>query len=392
MNTIRLVMLLPAALRRGAASSLARRASILPILAVLSTVGCALPPGLQSLTYQGHQINRDQAPPGGQAAQGGPPASQSPQAIPQTTQVAPQSAISEKQREHAELLAAQQRFQRKDFKGSGELLQDILARDPRNCEARLLMAVALLSTQQEQAALAQLQEGLKYHAEDPDLQYAMGVTLDANGRPDEALAYYERATRTAPKNEAYSQGYRLAQEAATRRKAEVGIGRDGTKLAADASRAPQVVPVSAIAVSKDRSAEFLQRGEEALENGSPTMAADFFRQAAAGDPGNPQIPIMAATCALKHNEARMAAEILASAARSFPRSAAVFRCLAIAHLRMQDFAAAKVDSEQAIALDKSSALAYYTLGCTLTNLGQREAADSNFRQAAALDPRYAARQ
>jgi tetratricopeptide (TPR) repeat protein len=339
-----------------------------PILGLCSMAGCALPSGLDSTTYQGHMVHGDQTAPAAPSA--------------------PHAAVDEK-REHAELLAAHQRWQQKDSKGCVELLQGILARDPGNCDARLLMTVVMLSTHQPQAALAQAQEALKFHAENPDVQYAVGLTLDVNGRPEEAVAYYERAAKAAPSNEAYGTSYRRAREAAARRKAAVELATDPTKIAE--ARTPAVIPVSAISISQGGSAELLKRGEEALKDGSPQAASNFFRQAVAGDPADLQIPIAAATCALKHNEARMAADILTPAALRFSASAAVFRCLAVAHLRMNEYSAARADAERAIALDKTSALAYYTLGCTLTQLGQAEAAEANFRQAAAIDPRYSER-
>jgi Tfp pilus assembly protein PilF len=166
---------------------------------------------------------------------------------------------------------------------------------------------------------------------------------------------------------------------------------DPMKIAADMSAmpTPKVALVSANIAGPDRTAEFLQRGNEALQGGSPKTAAEFFQKAIAGDPANAQIPITAATCSLKHHDATLAVEILTPAAKNFPRSPAVWRCLAIAHLRTNDFAAAKADTELAIECDPSSALAYYTLGCVLANLNQLEAADVSFRHAATLDPRYA---
>ena len=100
-----------------------------------------------------------------------------------------------------------------DLPGCREQLESLLARNPKHCDARLLMADVLMSTQQPLAALVQVQEALKYHADNPDVQYAMGLTLDLNGRPDEALAYYERASKAMPNNEAYSLSYRTAGEA-----------------------------------------------------------------------------------------------------------------------------------------------------------------------------------
>ncbi len=115
---------------------------------------------------------------------------------------------------------------------------------------------------------------------------------------------------------------------------------------------------------------------------------DCFRQAVAAKPANPQIPLSAAASALKANRPEMAVELLAAAAGQFPKSAAIHRMLGAAYYRTGDYQSSQVALQQALSLDKSSALSYLLMGCTLAKLGQQEAAESNFRQARALDPRY----
>ena len=306
--------------------------------------------------------------------------------------------IDEK-RDQAEFLVAYQRWAHEDVRGCREQLELLLARNPLHCDARLLMADVLLSTEQPQAALAQVQEALKHHANNADVQYAMGLTLEANDRPDEAVAYYERASKAAPDKVAYVLSYRTACEAAAERKTPARVAMPhcqaadlgtpsvppagtalvstansasspadvaqskpvpkvampgaesagtagpgnakedsqsarlcpGSSIATDAaSGAAKDVAASASVKGRDRSAEFLERGQEALKNGLPKLAADFFRNAAECNPQSPQIPITAAIYALKGNDAKMAVEILTPAAKSFPGSAAVLRCLGIA--------------------------------------------------------------
>jgi Tfp pilus assembly protein PilF len=431
MITILFAVLFPPVLRRSAAWAG-------PLVMLVAATGCTLLPGSQSVSFHEHRVDRD----------------------------ASTSQKMEEKRDHAEFLAAHQRWMQQDLPGCREQLESLLARNPKHCDARLLLADVLMSTQQPQAALVQVQEALKYHADNADVQYAMGLTLDLNGRPDEALAYYERASKVAPNNEAYTLSYRTARDAAARRKTQTAgaaglrspVGSQGTppaepahlpnpaqpipaaKPASSLTAASEAKPVpkavlaqpesiditgcgnskgdsqavkhcggstaivkadpfasakgcadSAGSAGNDRAAGFLERGQDELTAGSPRLAVALFRKAAECDPQNPQIPIAAATYALKHNEPQMAAEILAPAAGSFPNSAAVSRCLGIAHLRSGDFSASQKDLEHALLLDKSSALSYFLMGCTLTKLGQLEAADVNFRQAEILDPRYAVR-
>ncbi len=385
-----LARLLSSALSRWAARAWS-------LMIFISAAGCSLMPSSELVTFPEHRIHGDQAAPQG---------------------------IDEK-RDHAEFMAAHQLWQQHDFKGCREKLEALLARTPTQCEARLLLVDLLLSGGQSQAALVQVQEAWKYHADSADVQFAMGLTLDANSRPDEALVYYERATMTAPNNNAYSLSYRTAREAAARRAAQIaGAANAGpaadkravvsaavAQLPIEAQplapannspllyagegqgvRANKVVPASANAVNDtDHWAEYLAQGQDALKGRSPKLAEDLFRKAIACRPENPQIPLTAAVYALKHQQAKMALDLLAPAAQRFPTSAAVFRCLGTAHLQTGDYPAAEKDLEQALVLDKSSALTYFLLGCTRMKLRQIEAADANFRQAESLDPRYAVR-
>ena len=61
--------------------------------------------------------------------------------------------------------------------------------------------------------------------------------------------------------------------------------------------------------------------------------------------------------------------------------------LGAAYYRSGDYQSSQVALQQALSLDKSSALAYLLMGCTLAKLGQQQAADDHFRRPP-LDPRY----
>ena len=84
-------------------------------------------------------------------------------------------------------------------------------------------------------------------------------------------------------------------------------------------------------------------------------------------------------------------ELLKGAAPRFPRSGAIHRALGTAYYRAGDYQAAQAALEQALSLDKSSALAYFLMGCTLRQRGQLEAAEQHFSRAAELDPTLADR-
>jgi tetratricopeptide (TPR) repeat protein len=135
----------------------------------------------------------------------------------------------------------------------------------------------------------------------------------------------------------------------------------------------------------------LRKGDAALCEGSPEEALACFREAAALRPDNPQILISTAAIALKYNQPDLAIELLQPAAKRFARSAPLQRILGVAYYRLGEYPSSQVALQQALSLDKSSALSYFLMGCTLRRLGERESAEAHFRQAQALDPRYTVR-
>ncbi len=132
-------------------------------------------------------------------------------------------------------------------------------------------------------------------------------------------------------------------------------------------------------------------GQRALSEGDSDAARIAFNKAVAVQPNNPQLPVIAAGAALRTNHPELAVDLLVPAARRFSKSAAIYRMLGVAHYRLGDFQASQVALQQALSLDKSSALSYFLMGCTLVKLGQVESADAFFQQARTLDPRYAVR-
>ena len=137
--------------------------------------------------------------------------------------------------------------------------------------------------------------------------------------------------------------------------------------------------------------ESLGEAERALTEGELEAARIAFGKALASQPNNPQMPVIAAGAALRTNHPELAVELLAPASRHFSKSAAIYRMLGVAYYRLGDFQSYQVALQQALSLDKSSALSYFLMGCTLAKLGQAESAEAHFQQASALDSRYAVR-
>ncbi len=128
--------------------------------------------------------------------------------------------------------------------------------------------------------------------------------------------------------------------------------------------------------------------ETALERGSLEAAVARIRHLWAANPQDPQIPISGAGLLLRHRQPQAAVSLLHEAAQRFPNTPGIHRMLGVGHYRLGDYEASQVALQQALSLDKSSALSYFLMGCTLAKLGQPEAAAAYFRQAHVLDPRY----
>lgn len=319
----------------------------------------------------------------------------------------------EQQRDLAEFEAARARWeQQNDVKGCRETLERILTRNPSHRDARLLMVELALAGDDPDTANRHAKAGLDAYPNDAVMQYTMGMTLDAQGKASEAIAYYERATKMDPRNETFAASYQAAREAAREERAQRQPSRRGSVSAArgmsgECVQTDYQQPVSkksskarttgaggedsagyAVGTNNAAANDWLRKGYAALADRSPQAANDHFRQAIDSNPDDPQIPILAGTAMLRANQPELAIELLAPASQRFPNSSVVHRALGTAYYRAGEYQLSQVALQQALSLDKSDALSYLLMGCTLAKLGQREAAEANFRQARALDPRY----
>lgn len=187
-----------------------------------------------------------------------------------------------------------------------------------------------------------------------------GITKQRTQRNDEARQYFERQHEQAKVIDA----------------AESGEKTDSND------------PDDSQAFTDSSALELLHVGQAALAEGAVEAAREYFRQAVAARPDDPQVPISAAVAALRANRPELAVELLAPAAERFPKSAAVHRALGAAYYRGGDYKSSQLALRKALSLDKSNALSYLLMGYTLAKLGQDTAAESHLRQARAMDPRY----
>ena len=109
----------------------------------------------------------------------------------------------EQQRDRAEYEAAKARWlQQHDVQGCREGLEKLLARNPRHRDAHLLLAELLLAQDDAQGAYGHAKAALDAYPNDAQVQYAMGVVMDALGQRSDALGYFERAAKMDPHNDA----------------------------------------------------------------------------------------------------------------------------------------------------------------------------------------------
>ncbi len=314
-------------------------------------------------------------------------------------------------RDFAEFEAAKTRWSEQgDAKGCREALEKLLARNPSHRDARLLMTELLLAENCLDEAYKHAKVALDTYPNDAQVHFTMAMTMEAQGNTMDALSYYERATKMDPQNEAFAAAYQTARETiggGLQKSQAVNIGNsqpaDNSLVEAVGYAAPlpdatgrtnstgniNSTEFAGIA-ENDPAVEPLRKGLAALAEGSSPAALDSFRQAAATNPNNPQILIAAAGAVLRANRPDLAIELLTPGAKQFPNSAAIYRMLGAAHYRLGDFKSSQVALQQALSLDKSSALSYLLMGCTLAKLGQNETAEAHFRQARVLDSRYKA--
>ena len=301
----------------------------------------------------------------------------------------------DEKRDRAEFEAAWSAWQRGDLAAAQQSLEAVLHRNARHRDALLLMIDVCLAASRIEEALRYAQAACSAFPDDAQVHYAAATVFDFANRQQEALACYQQAARLAPANEVYVVSYHAAREAL--------LGRSASPNVTGATRAVgptiQNVTGSSGCTSSssdcgglsegDEVAGLINRAEDALRTAQPELALALFREAAARRPDDPQIVLRGATAALRYDYPDLAIELLEPAAARFAQCAAVHCTLAVARYRLGDYRASQVALRQALSLDKSSALAYFLMGCTLRKLGQAEQAYAHFRQAAMLDPRYA---
>ncbi len=297
----------------------------------------------------------------------------------------------DKSRDFAQFEAASGQWKRGDVKGCKESLRRLLARNPAHRDARLLMIELCLASKNPEQAAPHAEHLLAAWPNDAQVQYTNGLVLDTLGRETEALVHYQKAAELEPGNEVYTISHQTAGQsvADSADRNSDHTSAHSVRVLSPPGRGDQVESID-LAVQLDPAApdRLLNKADEALKVGSGELALAYIRKAVAVRPDNPQIPVSAAVLALRHNQPDIAVAVAEDALRLFPNSAVLHRTLGTGYYRQGDYRSSQVVLQQALSLDKSSALSYFLVGLTLVKLGQSDAAEANFRQARRIDPRY----
>jgi tetratricopeptide (TPR) repeat protein len=279
------------------------------------------------------------------------------------------------QRDRAQYQAALGRWQQEDVAGCRQALSTLLARNPDQREGHLLAAQVDLFDSKPKSALEHARPVLVAFPNDAEAHYQAALALDAMGQMAAALPHYEQAARLAPAEDAYQASYQAGIGSAIPPPAGgIIAASDGAARADCNNRAAHIAPAAYYDDSND-------------EDGAAHSVATL-RKVAEEHPDNEQAALDAAACALRAGEPQAAVEIATASLRAQRDSAPLLRMLGMAQFQSGDYGAAQASLGRAIALDKSSALAYFLMGSALARMGESQAARPYFDEAARLDPRY----
>lgn len=109
----------------------------------------------------------------------------------------------EEQRDQAQLQSALDRYQQGDVEGCEVRLRNLIARRPDFVEAHVQLAELAWSFNNAAEAEAEYLVALALAPNRADVHHALGLVLQASGRPTEAKKHLEQACELDPQNEIY---------------------------------------------------------------------------------------------------------------------------------------------------------------------------------------------
>jgi tetratricopeptide (TPR) repeat protein len=312
----------------------------------------------------------------------------------------------ETRRDQAQYYAAISYWERADYQGCEETLKSLLRRNPEHRDSRLLLGDLYQHQNRPRLALSQLQEALNRYPEDPQVLEAMALMLETQGNQQGAQLHHQQAALMTPRGSDFGASAQHREQLAQfehrpdgtwsdRPKSSPGVelvSHDPLNAESGPQRLtpPKVTPAKAASPKHKRYEEHpaLKAAEQQFQRRDVEAAQAILEQATQSEPADLDLAASAALLCLRYNHPNRAIDLLGPAVEADIPHPRVLRTLGIAHYRAGDYAASQVALEQALSLDRASALTYFLLGLTLERQGQVQASQQVFEQAEALDPRF----
>ena len=275
-------------------------------------------------------------------------------------------------RNEAEYQAALSRWHAGDSIGCRTMLMNLLGRSPRHLSANLLLSDVLITEGAVDTSRQRLESLVRDYPNNARVHHSLGLAMEMMGQEEIAHRHFERAAQLQPNDPLFA----ISRPSSNGNDNNRPINKDGSTSwrkdllnSADTATGQELLLVAA---SHTRQTDALTHWETAIQS----------------EPDNQHIPIASCVYLIRLGRFKGAVILAETALHRFKGSPSLLRILGTAHLLGGDFHQSQVACQQALSLDKSSALSYFLLGCTLLQLGQTDQADWHFQQAQRLDPRF----
>jgi Tfp pilus assembly protein PilF len=131
------------------------------------------------------------------------PTSKNDKPVAEVRQVRQAAALQafEQQREAAQLQAALDRWQQGDIAGCETRLRSLVQRRPQSCDPHVHLAELAWSYENAEEAIGEYRAALAIAPNRADVHHALGLVLEAVGRPAEAQHHLAQAAKLDPKSD-----------------------------------------------------------------------------------------------------------------------------------------------------------------------------------------------
>lgn len=255
-----------------------------------------------------------------------------------------------------------------DFQGALEMVDQVLAQNPRFVPALKLKAGLLETTGRTTEAAALYEEALQYDPNDPDLLLKAGISQLAVNNPSKAIGFLERCVRVAPKDG--DAQYYLAQA-----------------YYLNGETDPALSAIRESAILEPHNGSILQKcGEYFLSAGKYPEALDWLTRAQQADATLPGIDYDLGAASYKLMDLVTAEKSLTRAVQEKPDDFNALALLATVEIHLAKWDEATAMLRRALALQPGNAGALLGLGHCEVELKQYQAAVNTLRLVLHADP------